>query len=104
MRLHGYETRRSGGTLELELYWQAVTRSDLGLTRLLGTPDDPSGSAIGAQPLALTDFLPTDQWPDGQVVIERAQLAMPGSGPIVLRVGWARPSGVADTIDITVSE
>jgi hypothetical protein len=102
MRLHGYDARRAGGTLELELYWQAATTSDLGLTRVLGTPDDASGSSIGGQPLALTDFLPTDQWSAGQVVIDRVRLSVPGNGPVVLRVGWARPSGLVDAVDITV--
>jgi uncharacterized membrane protein len=103
IRLHGYEVRQTGSTLDIELFWQATARPDMPQTRVIGTQDDPSGSAIGAQPLALLDFLPADQWPAGQVVIERARLSVPGSGPVVLRVGWARPSGSTETVDITVN-
>jgi uncharacterized membrane protein len=102
VRLHGYEARRSGDTLEVELYWQVVTRPELALTRVIGTADDPQGTSLGVQPLGLSDFLPTDQWPIGQVVIDRVRMLVPGSGPTVLRVGWVRPRGAVESIDITV--
>jgi hypothetical protein len=91
IRLHGYTARQSGDTLEIELHWQAIARPDTSLVRTVSGFDAP---------FALTDFLPTDQWPAGQVVIDRVRLPATGSGPIVLRVGWEPPDGPAETIDV----
>jgi hypothetical protein len=106
LRLHGYTAHQAGEMLEVELHWQALTKPSVQLVRTVGTASDPSGAALGAEPLALLDYLPTDQWPQGQVVIDRVRLSLPisgpGSGPAALRVGWG-PAGVApETVDLTI--
>lgn len=101
--LHGYQWRRLNDTLEVELFWQAPARPDAGMTRIVATPDDPSGASLGVQPLALLDFLPTEQWPAGQVVVDRVRVHV-AMVSTVLRVGWARPSGGVETIDIRIDQ
>jgi uncharacterized membrane protein len=102
MRLHGYTARQVGDTLEVELHWQALAKPTAQLARTASTPDDPSGDALGAEPLALLDYLPTDQWPQGQIVIDRVRLSLPGSGPAVLRVGWGPPGADPEIVDVTI--
>jgi uncharacterized membrane protein len=103
LRLHGYTARQSGDVLELELHWQAAARPTAQLARSVGTPADPSGASLGAEPLALLDYLPTDQWPQGQIVIDRTRLTLLASEPSVVRLGWGPPGAPPETIDLTIS-
>lgn len=102
LRLHGYAARQVGDTLEVELHWQAMTKPSVQLVRTVGTPADSSGASLGAEPLALLDYLPTDQWPQGQLVIDRVRLTAPGSGPVVVRVGWGLPGAAPETVDVMI--
>ena len=105
VRLHGYDLRQSGTTVEVELHWQVIDRLDPSLTRTITTirtPDNPFGALSGNLALALTELLPTEQWPPGLVVIDRVQL--PGSeiGASTLHVGWGRPGIAVESVDITI--
>jgi uncharacterized membrane protein len=103
MRLHGYTARRSGDILDLELYWQVQSRPAAGLIHQIGTTDDPRGESLRSTALALTEFLPSEQWTVGQIIVDRVRLTLPGSSPSALRVGWAVPDGTPDTVEISPS-
>jgi uncharacterized membrane protein len=102
VRLQGYDVRRSGTSVDVELHWQAATRLASSLVRTVSRRD-LSGAPEYAPPLALLDFLPTDQWPPGQVVVDRVRLELPSGTPAVLQVGWAGQDGATQTIVITVA-
>lgn len=88
MMLLGYDLDRSGGALQVTLYWQKVRDvfADFDrLAELLG----PDGRALARdRNLPLTNTFATEKWKIGQVVIDRFELPAPSAGPARLRLAW----------------
>lgn len=102
VRLHGLTIRRQDGTLDLELHWSAQVKLPRGMTRSVQVQDAAGAILADGDPLALLDFLPTDQWTAGQVVLDRVRLHVGGSTPRVARVGWADGSA-GETIEVSLA-
>ena len=94
IRLHGADVTRDGDTLAVRLLWQSLaplTTSEKVFVHLVG----PDGSLI-----AQSDALPaggygTEQWVEGEVVIDAHRLALPADlppGDYRLRVGMYDPA------------
>jgi uncharacterized membrane protein len=89
IRLLGYDARQDGLTVDLTLHWQAPARPSGPLTRQAKLLDGTGVVLGGVSGLALDPIFPTDEWPPGQVVLDRVRLALPGTGPLLLEVGWS---------------
>ncbi len=94
IRLHGVDVARAEGELAVKLVWQSLaplTTSEKVFVHLVG----PDGSLI-----AQSDALPaggygTEQWVEGEVVIDEHRLALPPDlppGDYRLRVGMYDPA------------
>lgn len=87
VRLYGYDVRRHDDALEVELHWQAEER--LGpLTRTVEAFDMRGFSRGKVRGSALDELFPTNQWPQGQVVIDRVRIPGSGAVPDHIRVTW----------------
>ncbi len=97
LRLHGLNVRRANGTYEIEAYWQAPDRIGRPLTRIVRLVS--AGDAVLAEQtgLALDDIFPTQEWPAGQIVVERSRLTLERGVPTQIEIGWIGTSGVATT-------
>ena len=53
-------------------------------------------------PSELDDLFPAQQWTAGQVVVERVRLDTGGVLPDRARIGWQRPDGSQESIEISL--
>jgi uncharacterized membrane protein len=101
-RLHGVTARRHADELEIELHWRAQTKPASALSRSLVVLD-ASGSPLGeSRGTPLDGLFPTDQWPAGQVVVDRVRFDGVQSAPVSVRIGWSDRHGVGESIDVPI--
>ncbi len=101
--LHGLTVRRDGEILELEAHWQAPTKPAVRLSRSVSVFDSQGAILAESRGLALDDFLPTDQWPAGQIVVDRIRLPVAGA-PDRIRIGWLDRAGTGDVVELPLPE
>jgi uncharacterized membrane protein len=102
IRLRGLDLARSGALLELTAHWQATAKPDQALSRVVSVLDARGNVLAAATGTALDELLPTDQWPPGQVVIDRARLELAPGMPDRVRIGWVDERGAGDTIEVPI--
>ncbi|MCC7372494.1 MAG: DUF2079 domain-containing protein [Chloroflexi bacterium] len=89
VRLHGYDRRVAGDTLELTLHWQGTAKVGR-LTRtaqvILNGPGGPQ--TLTERGSVLDDLWPTDLWQPGQIVLERLRFPSGDAESARLVVGW----------------
>jgi uncharacterized membrane protein len=86
--LRGLDARQAGSTYEVEAHWQAPSRIGSPRQRVVRLLDD-SGTVLGEQVgFALDDLFPLQEWPAGQVVVERSRLAGLLGVPTQVEIGW----------------
>lgn len=96
IQLHGLNARRNGDVVEIELHWRAVTRPAARLIRTIEVANSSGMVYAASNETALDDLFPTDQWPAGQVVVDRLQLNTGVGFPDRARVGWRQPGSRAE--------
>jgi len=97
LRLHGLDVQRKGDAYEIEASWQAPDRVGQRLTRIVRLLDS-AGTPIAEQAgLPLDDIFPVQDWPAGQVVVERSRLTPEAGAPAEVEIGWLDPTGTART-------
>jgi hypothetical protein len=88
LRLDGYDVAREGEKVVLMLQWRVEHRTYFTYGRkveLLG----PDGAVVASETnMPVLYLASTDDWRDGQRVIDRVELRPTGSGPYRFRVGW----------------
>jgi len=104
IRLRGLWTRQDGETVEVESHWQANTKPATRLTRVVTVLDGDGRVLAESRGTALDAYLPTEQWPAGQEVIERVRLdASPGRQRVV-RLRWVDGNGQGDAFEIGIGD
>jgi uncharacterized membrane protein len=98
LQLHGLDVRRSDGDYDIEAYWQAPDRVGRPLTRVMRLLDASDVTLAELSGLALDDVFPTQEWPAGQVIVERSRLAPERGTPTQIEIGWVATSGVVSTV------
>jgi uncharacterized membrane protein len=102
VRLDGYELQWDGEAIDLAARWSAPDRIGRRLTREVRLVDVAGAVVAEQRGSVLDELLPTDDWPVGQVVLDRVRL-VPWSGvPTHAQVGWRSPDGAFEGIDIAV--
>ena len=91
IQLHGLDARRHGDVVEIELHWRAVTKPATRLIRTIEVANSSGMVYAASNETALDDLFPTDQWPAGQVVVDRVQLNTGVGFPDRARIGWRQP-------------
>jgi uncharacterized membrane protein len=102
MRLHGLTAERHDGVLAIELYWQASAKPGRSLTRTIRILDAQHNVLIEGRGLPLDDFLPTQDWPAGQVVVERVRAHDAAGSSLYATIGWTDQGGDGETIDVPI--
>jgi hypothetical protein len=102
LRLLGYNVRRSAGSVELELHWQAPARIGR-LRRVIELLDGSDEQLAEVRGSVLDDLFPTDLWPAGQVLVDRVRLPVGGSPAATARVGWTDARGADSTLDLRLT-
>ena len=101
--LHGLDVRGAGSTYEVEAFWQTPARVGTPRQRVVRLLDG-SGAALDEQvAFTLDDLFPIQEWPAGQVVIERSRLTAARGVPTQVEVGWRDERGVEQTIRLPLS-
>ncbi|MCC6173762.1 MAG: DUF2079 domain-containing protein [Chloroflexi bacterium] len=100
--LHGAEVRRGRSGLEVTLQWRAGARTPGSMTRVVRVFGADGTLLVEARGLALDDFMPSGDWPPGQIVVDRVTLPFAGAGPVALEVGWADRNGRLDVVRLAV--
>lgn len=104
IRLRGLWTRQDGEIVEVESHWQASTKPATRLTRVVTVLDGDGRVLAESRGTALDAYLPTEQWPAGQEVIERVRLdASPGRQRVV-RLRWVDGNGQGDAFEIGIGD
>jgi hypothetical protein len=104
IRLRGLWARPDGDTVEVEAHWQAVDRPTRRLTRVVSILDGEGRVLAESRGSALDQYLPTEQWPAGQEVVERVRLdAVPGRQRVV-RVQWVDGSGAGEAFEVGIGD
>jgi hypothetical protein len=102
IHLRGLWARQDGDAVEVEAYWQATAKPAARLTRVVSILDGGGRVLSESRGTALDAYLPTEQWPAGQVLIERARLnALPGRDRVV-RVQWVDEAGAGDAFELGI--
>ena len=102
LRLHGLDSRLVGNVAEIELHWQVVSKPTTPLRRTMVVTDARGNVAAAAPGSILDDLFPAQQWTAGQIVVERVRLETGGVFPDRARIGWQRPDGSQDSIEISL--
>jgi len=104
IRLDGIDDLSRGGTVELVLHWSAARRLTGTLTRVVRLLDADGSLIAERRGMALDAFFPSNEWPDGQIVLDRVRFdrdVAPG-GRVV--AGWLDERGREDLADILLSD
>jgi uncharacterized membrane protein len=104
IRLRGIWARQDGDTLEVESHWQAPNKPAVRLTRVVTILDGDGRVLAESRGIALDDYLPTEQWPAGQEVIERVRLDAPPGRQRVVRVQWVDAAGAGDAFELGIGD
>lgn len=102
IRLHGLDARWDGTTVEIELHWQAVEKSLVPLTRTLTVTNARGEVAAETSGTDLDGLFPREQWPAGQVMVERVRLATGDVFPDRAVIGWLRGDGSGETVEVSL--
>jgi hypothetical protein len=94
IELAGYDLRREKESLQLTLYWQALTTPDRHYTFFVHLANRETGepaSQVDGMPRGFS--YPTGQWVPGEVVSDEVELSTDDveAGHYVLAVGWYDP-------------
>jgi 4-amino-4-deoxy-L-arabinose transferase-like glycosyltransferase len=82
LRLRGFQIDDvSGDQLNLKLYWQANTPPAEDYTVFTQLLDNNGAWAAGWDSQPLGGYLPTGQWPTGEIVTDRVQFPLPAALP-----------------------
>jgi len=104
IRLRGIWAQQDGATVEVEAHWQATSKPATRLTRVVTILDGDGRVLAERRGIALDAYLPTEQWPAGQEVIERVRLdAEPGRQRVV-RVSWVDGAGAGDAFELGIGD
>lgn len=104
VRLLGLWARQDGETVEVEAHWQAIAKPAARLTRVVTILDAEGRVLAESRGIALDAYLPTEQWPAGQQVVERVRLdAQPGRNRVV-RVQWVNEAGAGDAFELGIGD
>jgi hypothetical protein len=90
--LRGYDARRTGGTLDVTLYWQALSQPPHAYTVFVHALD-ANGQSVGQQDnMPQHDQLPTSCWQPGEYVSDPYTLHLPDGArdPLTIEVGLYR--------------
>ncbi len=98
IRLLGYDATAKA----LTLHWQAVTRPTASLNRVVMVLDADGRVIAEQRGTPLDDFLATDQWPSGQIVLDRVRFGADGRPVERVVVGWARPDGSGERTELAI--
>jgi hypothetical protein len=102
MRLHGLDARYSGKTVEIEFHWQVMSKPLVPLARWLTVTNARGDLAAESSGLVLDDLFPAHQWTAGQVIVDRVRLTTGDIFPDRAQVGWQRPDGTGETIEVSL--
>lgn len=104
IRLRGLWARQDGETVEVESHWQAADKPATRLTRVVSILDGEGQVLAESRGMPLDAYLPTEQWPAGQEVIERVRLdADPGRDRVV-RVQWVDGASAGDAFELGIGD
>jgi uncharacterized membrane protein len=102
MRLHGLDARRDGNVVEIELHWEVTSKTMSPLRRTMVVTDARGDVAAESDGSILDDLFPAHQWTAGQIVVERVRLDTGAVVPDRALIGWQRPDGTGDTIEVSL--
>ena len=103
MRLHGLDARWNGTTVEVQLHWQVVSKPVTPLSRKLTVTNARADVAAESTGLALDDLFRAQEWPAGLVIVDRVRLQTGDIFPDRAQIGWLRPDGTGETIEVSLS-
>ena len=84
--------------------WLAIVKPAVRLTRVVTILDAEGRVLAESRGIALDAYLPTEQWPAGQEVIERVRLdAEPGRQRVV-RMSWVDGAGAGDAFELGIGD
>jgi hypothetical protein len=95
--LHGLDARGAGMGHEIEAHWQTPTRVGVPRQRIVRLLD-ASGTILDERVgFALDDLFPIQEWPVGQVVVDRVRFADVRGVPTQVEIGWRDERGAEQT-------
>jgi uncharacterized membrane protein len=104
MHLRGLWSRQDGETVVVEAHWQAVNKPAERLTRVVTILDGDGRVLAESRGIPLDAYLPTEQWPAGQEVIERVRLEAAAGRQRVVRVQWVDVAGAGDAFELGIGD
>jgi hypothetical protein len=100
VHLLGHDLRQAGQTLDLTLHWRASERPSHPLERVVRIVD-PSGAVLAERRgTALDPLFPANEWPAGQVVLDRVRLDLSPDRSARLEVGWIDQNRTAESLEL----
>jgi hypothetical protein len=102
IRLHGFDARYEGKTVEIELHWRVTAKPMEPLTRAIRVTDARGHLAAETSGLALDDLFPAHQWSAGQVVVDRVRLTTGDVFPDRAHLSWERPGQPGASVEISL--
>ncbi len=101
LRLVGYDARRDASTLEVVLHWQSASGAPTRpLARVVRLVDDSGQLQAEQRGMALDGLFPTQEWPGGQLVLDRVRLPSPPGQRLRLEVGWLADHGTTTLLEL----
>lgn len=100
IRLRALSIRQEGESVEVESHWQAVDKPATRLTRVVTILDTDGRVLAESRGSPLDAYLPTEQWPVGQEVVERVRFQAPGDRRKTVRLQWVNGAGAGDALEV----
>jgi hypothetical protein len=104
IRLRGIWAVQDGEAVVVEAHWQAASKPATRLTRVVSILDGDGRVLAESRGSPLDDYLPTEQWPAGQAVIERVRLDAPPGRQRAVRVQWLDATGAGDAFELGIGD
>lgn len=103
VQLLGLDARKTGTLYTLEAHWQTPTRISAPLQRVVRLLD-AQGSVLAEQiGLPTDDLFPIQDWPAGQIAVERTRLTVEQGAPTQVEIGWLDDRGTAQSLRLPLT-
>jgi uncharacterized membrane protein len=100
--LDGYDLQWDGKVIDLTVRWSVRNSIGRRLTREVRLVDGADAVVAEQRGTVLDELFPTNEWPSGQIVLDRVRQVPSGRVPTRMEVGWRGPDGAFEGVDIEV--